>query len=59
MLEDGGLRLIVEALTPDGRERFRREARLDAVTRQSADALGRQLGDEIRAEGGDRLLLKT
>ncbi|MGZ3313650.1 MAG: hydroxymethylbilane synthase [Caulobacteraceae bacterium] len=59
VLEDGGLRLIVEALTPDGKERFRREGRLDAVTLQSADALGRRLGDEIRAEGGDRLLLKT
>ena len=59
VLEGDGLRLIVEALTPDGRERFRREARLAAVTRQGADALGRRLGDEIRAEGGDRLLLKT
>jgi hydroxymethylbilane synthase len=59
VLEDGGLRLIVEALTPDGAERFRREARIDAVTRQSADALGRKLGEEIRREGGDRLLLET
>jgi hydroxymethylbilane synthase len=59
VLEDGGLRLIVEALTPDGGERFRREARLSDVNRESADALGRKLGDEIRAEGGERLLLKT
>jgi hydroxymethylbilane synthase len=58
-LEGGGLRLIVEALTPDGKERFRREARLDAVTRASADALGRKLGGEVRREGGDRLLLQT
>jgi hydroxymethylbilane synthase len=59
VLENGGLRLIVEALTPDGKERFRREARLDAVSRKSADALGRRLGSDIRAEGGERLLLKT
>ena len=52
------LLLTVEALTPDGRERFRREAHLPAATRQSADALGRQLGEAIRREGGDRLLLK-
>jgi hydroxymethylbilane synthase len=58
VLDSSGLRLIVEALTPDGKQRFRREARLDTVTRHSADALGRKLGDEIRAEGGDRLLLK-
>ena len=50
--------LTVEALTPDGRERFRREAHLPAATHQSADALGRQLGAAIRREGGDRLLLK-
>jgi hydroxymethylbilane synthase len=59
ILEDGGLRLIVEALTPDGKERFRREARLAEATLPSADALGRRLGREVRAEGGDRLLLPT
>ena len=58
VLEGAGMRLIVEALTPDGAERFRREEWLDTVTRASADSLGRRLGDEIRAEGGDRLLLK-
>ena len=57
-LDGGDLRLIVEALTPDGRERFRREARIEGATRETADTLGRQLGDEIRAEGGDRLLLQ-
>jgi len=56
---NSGLKLIVEALTPDGRERFRREARIAGVTREGADALGRKLGGDIRAEGGDRLLLKT
>lgn len=59
VLDGGGLRLIVEALTPDGKERFRREARIDGATLASADALGRRLGREVRAEGGDRLLLPT
>jgi hydroxymethylbilane synthase len=59
VLDGDGLKLIVEALTPDGEERFRRDAMIAGVTRDSADALGRKLGREIRAEGGDRLLLKT
>lgn len=59
VLETPGLRLIVEALTPDGRERFRREATLASPTREMADILGRQLGEAIRAEGGERLLLKV
>jgi hydroxymethylbilane synthase len=59
VLDAAGLKLIVEALTPDGKERFRREARISEVTRAGADALGRKLGQEVRAEGGDRLLLKT
>jgi hydroxymethylbilane synthase len=57
VLDGTRLTLVVEALTPDGRELFRREARVDNVTRQSADALGRRLGGEIRAEAGDKLLL--
>jgi len=59
VLEGSGMRLIVEALTPDGKERFRREARLTDVTLASADGLGRRLGREVRAEGGERLLLQT
>jgi hydroxymethylbilane synthase len=57
-LEAGGLSLIVEALTPDGRERFRREARiaLGGDPLAEARALGHALGAEIRAEGGERLL---
>ena len=39
--------------------RFRREAHVKAVTLKSADALGRKLGGEVRAEGGDSLLLQT
>ena len=59
VLEREGMRLIVEALTPDGRKRFRREAILGSPTREMADILGRQLGEAIRLEGGERLLLKV
>ena len=57
VLDGTSLTLVVEALTPDGKELFRREACVDNVTRLSADALGRRLGGEIRAEAGDKLLL--
>lgn len=57
-LEATGLTLLVEALTPDGRERFRREAAIKGeVVEADARALGVRLGREIRAEAGDRLLL--
>jgi hydroxymethylbilane synthase len=57
---DGGeLRLVVEALTPDGRERFRREARLalSGDEAAAARALGLELGEQVLAEGGARLIL--
>ena len=59
-LDGGRLRLIVEALTPDGARRFRREGEADvggADGEAAARALGLRLGDEIRAEGGDALVL--
>jgi hydroxymethylbilane synthase len=59
-LGGGHLRLVVEALTPDGAGRFRREGEADvggADGEAVARALGRRLGDEIRAEGGDALVL--
>jgi hydroxymethylbilane synthase len=58
-LSGSDLTLVVEALTPDGRERFRREGHAAAVTRHSAEALGRSLGNQIKGEAGDRLMLKT
>ena len=60
-LEEGRLRLIVEALSPDGVLRFRREGETllaegsDAVA--LARALGLSLGREILAEAGDRIAL--
>ncbi|MDR3510525.1 MAG: hydroxymethylbilane synthase [Caulobacteraceae bacterium] len=60
-IEGDDLILVVEALTPDGRERFRREARIVLGSDGEADAraLGLDLGAQVRAEGGDRLLLAT
>jgi hydroxymethylbilane synthase len=53
------LKLVVEALTPDGRERFRREgeAAVGVDSEHAARELGLRLGAEIRAEGGERLVL--
>ena len=58
------LSLTVEALTPDGRLRFRQVGEmqmeaggLDAETRAQARALGRALGLAVKAEGGALLLL--
>jgi hydroxymethylbilane synthase len=60
-LDGQRLSLIVEALMPDGRERFRREAvtELGADPAGEAARLGQALGAEIREEGGERLLLST
>ena len=48
------LAFVGEALTPDGKQRWRRTARvtLGANPCESAEALGRRLGAEIRAEAG-------
>jgi hydroxymethylbilane synthase len=56
-IEDGRLTLVVEALTADGKERLRRLGEVDAVGLAAARALGLDLGEQIRAEGGDRLLM--
>ncbi|HEX6866445.1 MAG TPA: hydroxymethylbilane synthase [Caulobacteraceae bacterium] len=60
-LDGHTLDLIVEALTPDGSLRIRREGKIelpedDAET--AARALGLALGREVRDEGGDALVLK-
>jgi hydroxymethylbilane synthase len=57
VVDGGRLRLVVEALTPDGRERFRREGEVGLGGEAEARALGEKLGGEIQAEGGARLLL--
>ena len=49
--------LVVEALTPDGTERFRREASLRIMGETPARALGVELGRSIAEEAGGRLAL--
>ncbi len=56
-LDGRRLRLIVEALTPDGACRFRREGEVAAATQSEARALGVRLGEQVKAEGGSALEL--
>jgi hydroxymethylbilane synthase len=58
VLTGGALELVVEALTPDGAERFRWAGRLEHADKAGAAALGLSLGQKIQAEAGERLLLK-
>jgi hydroxymethylbilane synthase len=52
----GRLTLIVEALSPDGALRFRREGEIALAGEAEARALGLSLGREIADEAGDRIL---
>ena len=59
-LDGARLSMIVEALTPDGARRFRRHGEIalsGADDAGEALALGLKLGGEVRAEGGDAILL--
>ena len=57
-LDGGELKLLVEALTADGRTRWRRDAAAPASTSpQEAYALGAELGRSIRAEAGEALIV--
>lgn len=49
---DGRLRLLGEALTPDGKQRWRRWAELAAPDAPRARALGLELGRALREEAG-------
>ena len=55
MEADGSLHLIVEALSGDGAQRFREEAKLPGATIASAAELGTRLGGDIRARAGAAL----
>jgi len=55
-IEGGRLVLVVEALTPDGARRFRRQGEVEVDGEASARDLGLRLGEEIRDEGGEALL---
>ncbi len=53
---DGSMRFVGEALRPDGGARFRRDGQLGPeATADEAAALGRALGDAVRAEAGDQI----
>ncbi len=55
--DTGRLALTVEALSPDGRARFRRQGELDAAAVEAAAfELGLRLGRQIRQEAGDRIV---
>ncbi len=54
--EEGRLRLLGEALTPDGRRRWRGEESAAIVDDISARALGLDLGGRIAREAGDLLV---
>ena len=56
VIAGGTLTLVIEALTPDGTHRFRREGQC-AANEADAWSLGLALGHEVRAEGGDLLEL--
>jgi hydroxymethylbilane synthase len=58
-IEDGRLTLVVEALTADGKARLRRlgEVELEGEGLAAVRDLGRELGEQIRDEGGERLLM--
>lgn len=59
-LDGDRLKLVVEALTPDGARRFRREGEADvggARSEAAARALGLRLGEAVRNEGGAALIL--
>jgi hydroxymethylbilane synthase len=61
-IEDGRLSLVVEALTGDGGERWRREGEIELPSgvwagEAEARALGLELGRQVRDAAGDRLLV--
>jgi hydroxymethylbilane synthase len=59
-LDGDRLHLIVEALTPDGARRFRREGEADVGGpngEAAARSLGLRLGEEVGTEGGAALVL--
>jgi hydroxymethylbilane synthase len=53
-ISEGRLSLVIEALTSDGKQSFRREGQC-AANETDAWAMGLALGREVRAEGGDLL----
>jgi hydroxymethylbilane synthase len=57
VIEEGVLHLTVEALNPDGAMRWRRRARMDVPSRDQAEAMGLELGEAVRRDAGNDLVL--
>ncbi len=58
VIEGARLKLVVEALSPDGALRFRQEGAIDAAAgTDAARGLGLELGAKIADEAGDAILL--
>lgn len=57
---DGRFLLTVEALSPDGAQRFRQEGSLEGGVEDWAEAfaLGLAVGEDVQAAGGDAIVLK-
>jgi hydroxymethylbilane synthase len=52
---EGLMTFVGEALTPDGRTRWRRDRQAPCLSLEAAHAIGDELGRDLRAEAGDRL----
>lgn len=60
ILDGAHLRLFAEALSADGRERWRREGAVDlgdGDNLAAARALGLEIGRQVKAEAGDKLVI--
>jgi len=60
LLDGAHLTLVVEALSADGRERWRREGELilgDGDNRSAARELGLEIGRQVKAAAGDKLVI--
>ncbi len=60
ILDGAHLRLFTEALSVDGRERWRKEGAVDLADGDNlaaARALGLEIGRQVRAEAGDKLVV--
>ena len=53
---DGGLNFRGEVIAKDGSMRFARREHLENPSLEKAYALGQRLGEDVRLEGGERIL---
>jgi len=58
VIDGDRLTLVVEALSPDGAHRFRREGAIALGGEAEAHVLGLDIGAQVQAAGGDAIVLK-